>query len=93
MPSCCRGGRTRPRCGTASSWSTAGPTSWVVDDRTRLDEDLGDVTDVIEANLDTRPVYLIRQPAEIEALSQRYLIERVGTPGNLFRVVGRMETT
>ncbi len=69
------------------------PDVWVVDDRTRLDEDLGDVTDVIEANLDTRPVYLIRQPAEIEALSQRYLIERVGTPGNLFRVVGRMETT
>jgi hypothetical protein len=68
------------------------PDVWVVDDRTRLDEDLGDVDDVIEANLDTRPVYLIRQPAEIEALSRRYLIERVGTPGNLFRVVGRMET-
>jgi hypothetical protein len=69
------------------------PDVWVVDDRTRLDEDLGDVAEVIEANLDTRPVYLIRPPAEIEALAQRYVIERVGAPGNLFRVVGRMETT
>ena len=32
----------------------------IVDDRTRLDENLGDVTDVIDANLGKRPVYVIR---------------------------------
>ena len=52
----------------------------IIDDRTRLDEHLGSITDVIEANLDTRPVYLIRgSPAEIEALRSRYVIEQVGS--------------
>jgi hypothetical protein len=70
------------------------PDLWVVDDRTRLDEDLGSLEDVIEANLDTRPVYLIRlSPLEIAALSERYVIENVETPGNLYRVVRRMEPT
>ncbi len=68
------------------------PDIWIVDDRTRLDEDLGSISDVIEANLDTRPVYLIRSsPLEIQALSQRYVIEQVGPPGNLYRVIGRQE--
>ena len=54
----------------------------VVDDRTRLDEHLGSLQDVIEANLDTRPVYLIRlSPIEIEALSERYVIENARDPG------------
>ena len=70
------------------------PDVWVVDDRTRLDEDLGSLQDVIEANLDTRPVYLIRlSPFEIDALSERYVIEKAETPGNLYRVVGRQEPT
>ncbi len=70
------------------------PDVWVVDDRTRLDEDLGGLADVIEANLDTRPVYLIRlSPMEIAALSERYVIEKAETPGNLYRVVRRMEPT
>jgi hypothetical protein len=30
-----------------------------IDDRTRLDEHLGELTDVIDANLATRPVYVI----------------------------------
>jgi hypothetical protein len=68
------------------------PDIWIVDDRTRLDENLGNIPDVIEANLDTRPVYLIRaSPAEIEALRSRYVIEQVGLPGNLYRVTGRQE--
>ena len=33
---------------------------WIVDDRTRLDEHLGDVTDVIDSELGQRPVYLVR---------------------------------
>ncbi len=66
----------------------------IVDDRTRLDEHLGSLQDVIEANLDTRPVYLIRlSPIEIEALSERYVIENLETPGNLYRVVRRQEPT
>ena len=68
------------------------PDIWIVDDRTRLDEDLGSISDVIEANLDTRPVYLIRSsPLEIQALSHSYVIEQVGPPGNLYRVTGRQE--
>ena len=34
-----------------------------IDDRTRLDEHLGELTDVIDANLATRPVYVIRLAA------------------------------
>ena len=45
----------------------------IVDDRTRLDEDLGDIYDVIDANLPSRPVYVIRDdPLEIQALAERY---------------------
>jgi Protein O-mannosyl-transferase TMEM260-like len=70
------------------------PDVWVVDDRTRLDDDLGSVRDVVEANIDTRPVYLIRvQDSEIEALTDRFRIEPVGLPGNLYRVTGRKETS
>lgn len=69
------------------------PDITIVDDRTRLDEGLGEVTDVIEANLDRRPVYLIRlTEAEVDALRGRYTVEAVGQPGNLFRVTGRAET-
>ncbi len=40
----------------------------IIDDRTRLDEDLGELTDVIDANLGTRPVYVLRaRPARGEA--------------------------
>ena len=65
----------------------------IIDDRTRLDEHLGSITDVIEANLDTRPVYLIRgSPAEIEALPRAATSSsRSGQPGNLYRVTGRQE--
>ena len=66
----------------------------IVDDRTRLDEDLGEVADVIEANLDTRPVYLMRvNESQVQELADRYTIEPVGRPGNLFRVTGRQEST
>ena len=36
----------------------------IVDDRTRLDEGLGDITDVIDANLGTHPVYVIRDDSD-----------------------------
>ncbi|HEY3333625.1 MAG TPA: DUF2723 domain-containing protein [Candidatus Limnocylindrales bacterium] len=66
----------------------------IVDDRTRLDEHLGEVADVIEANIDARPVYVIRlQASEVQALEARFTIESVGRPGNLYHVTGRTEST
>jgi hypothetical protein len=66
------------------------PDVFVVDDRTRLDQDLGDVTDVIDANLPSRPVYLIRIDApEIIALGRRYELEFLDgrDAGSLTRVL------
>jgi len=65
----------------------------IVDDRTRLDEQLGDVTDVIDANLGRRPVYLIREPSELATLEARYRLEYLDAPPNqpLVRVLGRRE--
>ena len=49
----------------------------VVDDTTRQAEGLGTMTDVIEANLGRRPVYVIRQnPAVVPYLESRYVIDR-----------------
>lgn len=45
----------------------------IIDDRTRLDEGLGDITDVIDAHLGHAPVYVIRDdPLEVERLADRY---------------------
>jgi len=66
----------------------------VIDDRTRLDLGLGDVIDVIDANLPNRPVYVIRvDPAEIAALERRYVLDYIdGTDARaLTRVVSRRE--
>lgn len=62
----------------------------IVDDRTRLDEQLGGVSDVIDANLGRRPVYLIRPPAELAALAGRYRLELLAgsTFQPLVRVIG-----
>ncbi len=64
----------------------------VIDDRTRLDRNLGAINDVIDANLPDRPVYVIRvDPEEILALAQRYELDHLLGPdaGALTRVVGR----
>jgi hypothetical protein len=48
----------------------------IIDDRTRLDRNLGDLPTVIDANLPSRPVYVIRaDPAEVAALTARYRLE------------------
>lgn len=63
----------------------------IIDDRTRLDRDLGDLYDVIDANLRTRPVYVIRvEPAELAGLRARYVLDPVsGVEASLLaRVVG-----
>ena len=64
----------------------------VVDDRSRLDEEMGDVEDVIDEFLGTRPVYVIRaQESDVKVLAEQYAIEPVGRPDNLFRVTNRLE--
>jgi hypothetical protein len=70
------------------------PDVTVIDDRTRLDQGSGDLTNVIDANLPNRPVYVIRvDPVEIAALERRYVLEPVddGDPSMLSRVVSRRE--
>ncbi|HYH92966.1 MAG TPA: DUF2723 domain-containing protein [Candidatus Saccharimonadales bacterium] len=72
------------------------PDIWIVDDRTRLDEGLGDLTDVIDDNLPSRPVYVLRlDPSEIALLESRYVLERVdrGDPSGLSRVLGPREAS
>jgi hypothetical protein len=63
----------------------------IIDDSTRESEGLGSVDDVIDANLGTRPVYVIRLPQDLEDLAHRYAIEPVDRPSGVFRVTGRLE--
>ncbi|HVA85770.1 MAG TPA: DUF2723 domain-containing protein [Candidatus Saccharimonadales bacterium] len=68
------------------------PDVWIVDDRTRLDENLGDVSDVIDAQLGHRPVYLVRINAdELAALNARYQLATIPMPTeqSILRVIGR----
>jgi hypothetical protein len=66
----------------------------ILDDRTLIDENLGSVADAIDRLLGTRPVYVIRaQESDLQTLEQRYAIEPVGRPSNLYLVTGRLETT
>jgi hypothetical protein len=63
----------------------------IIDDRTRLDENLGGLTDVIDANLGKRPVYVIRlDPNEIRMLAGRYDLDYIdgGDARSLTRVIG-----
>ena len=62
----------------------------IVDDRTRLDENLGDIYHVIDANLGVRPVYVIRADlGEIAELARRYVLEYIdgASAHSLTRVV------
>jgi hypothetical protein len=62
----------------------------IVDDRTRLDRNMGEVSDVIDAELGSRPVYVIRQASEVSTLLQRYQLQAVDKGAtNLLEVVGR----
>ena len=71
------------------------PDVMIVDDRTRLDAGLGELNDVIDANLGSRPVYVIRSdPAEVAALSARYRLRPLDGPVGfrLTLVVSRLGT-
>jgi Protein O-mannosyl-transferase TMEM260-like len=67
----------------------------IIDDRTRLDQDMGDIYDVIDANLGRRPVYVIREdPREVAELDRRYVLEHLFGPDarTLTQVVSTRET-
>ena len=66
----------------------------IIDDRTRLDEELGSLVDVIDRHLGRRPVYVIRvEPAEWRLLEEEYVIEHIDMPmpDSLSRIVSRRE--
>jgi hypothetical protein len=66
----------------------------IVDDRTRLDEELGEVGDVIERYLGRRPVYLIRaDTGELRRLATTYRLEPGPISNALVRVVDRREAS
>jgi len=72
------------------------PDLLILDDRTRLDQDMGDMIDVIDAYLGRSPVSLIRDDArEIELLAKRYDLERIDGPDarSLTRVPGVRDST
>ena len=64
----------------------------IIDDRTRLDEDLGSPADVVNRYLGERPVYVIRLD-DWRELEEEFVIEPVPMPmpDSLSRVVGRRE--
>jgi hypothetical protein len=66
----------------------------IIDDRTRLDQNLGDIYDVIDRNLPTRPVYVIRvEPSEIAGIADSYETQPLGgfDPSMLARVIRKRE--
>jgi hypothetical protein len=72
------------------------PDITIVDDRTRLDEDLGGLTDVIDANLGRRPVYVLRLDSrEVRLLADRYELDFIDgvDASSLTRVVGPKVTS
>ena len=61
----------------------------IVDDRTILDEGLGDIYTVIDANLGVRPVYVIRDDVnQASELARRYELEFL--EGNSARFLTRV---
>ncbi len=96
-------GHVEPDAVVVSWWSTSTvlwyaqyvdhlrPDITVVDDRTRLDLDYGEATDVIARFLDERPVYVIRaNHHDLELVRERYDLELLDLPpiANVYRVLG-----
>jgi hypothetical protein len=69
------------------------PDITLIDDRTRLDQDLGSVPTVIDRYLGTRPVYVMRQLRnEYAEVTDRYATVPFtdGANGNILQVTGRL---
>jgi hypothetical protein len=67
----------------------------IIDDRTRLDQGLGDITDVINTYLGRSPVYVIRDdPNEVALLAERYELRPIDGQDahSLTEVLGRRES-
>ena len=65
------------------------PDLTIMDDRTILDEGLGDIYAVIDQNLGKRPVFVIRDdPQQAQELAQRYTLEYID--GNSARSLTRV---
>jgi hypothetical protein len=71
----------------------ARPDMTIIDDRTMLDEGLGDMGDLIDGYLDSRPVYLIRLDDDLPEFRERFRLEAVPDipHGRVWRVVGRLD--
>jgi hypothetical protein len=67
----------------------------IVDDRTRLDEGLGEMADVVRADLPTRPVYVIPGWSDLRDLGEEFVLEQVFTAANqtVYRVVSKRGAT
>ena len=69
------------------------PDVWIVDDRSRLDENLGEVTDVIDAQLGRRPVYVVRLSGsdDLAAVEARYDVQEFQMPTDqpVLKIIGR----
>jgi hypothetical protein len=67
------------------------PDVTIADDRTRLDEHLGDIPDVIDAHLGRQPVYMVvREDDAMPGIMARYGLTPVpGTANTLLLVTGR----
>jgi hypothetical protein len=63
---------------------------FIVDDRTRLDLDLGEATDVVARYLGQRPIYVIRaNQHDLGLVTARFeLRQGTGATSNIFEVVG-----
>ena len=92
-----------PNAVIVSWWSTSTPLWYaqyvdhlrpdltIIDDRTRLDLNYGEATDVIARFLGSRPVYVIRANAyDLGLVTALYNLQALATPGagNVFRVLG-----
>jgi hypothetical protein len=69
------------------------PDIFIADDRTRLDLNMGDLSDVIDRNLGTRPVYIIRiDSQELAHIATLYQLTPLAAPiaGNVYHVTGRL---
>jgi hypothetical protein len=65
------------------------PDIFIIDDRTRLDLNLGELDQVIDKYIADRPVYVIRNGnSELDQLARRYSVTPLGAPHapNVFRV-------
>lgn len=97
-------GQQLPQDAVVISWWSFSTTMWyaqyvegwrpdvtVIDDRTMVDQGLGDVEDVIDAYLGSRPVYLIRLEYDIPRFDERYELMPLGgvSAGPVYEVQGR----